>query len=113
MAKRIQAGMLRHAVVIQSQSTSLDTYGQLADSWSSDDTIRAHIETLSGREFELARQVYPNATHRVTLEYMSSMDTTGATRKRLLFGSKALFIGHVNNPDMENWHLELLCGEER
>ena len=116
MVKRIPAGMFRHQVTLQTQSTALDSYGQTSASttaWGNDDTVRAHITTLSGREVEIARQIYPSATHRVTIEYLSSMDSTGATRKRVLFGERALFIGHVNNPDMENWHLELLCGEER
>ena len=116
MAKRIPAGMLRHRVAIQSNTTALDSFGhQVATSsgWTTDANVRAHIESLEGREAELAQQVYPNATRRVTIEYLSTLDTTGATRKRLLLGSRPLFIGHVNNPEFENWHLELLCGEER
>lgn len=105
--------MLRHEVSIQAKTTSLNTYGQASTtgSWTTEKTVRAHIETLSGRELDLARQVFPTATRRVTIEYLSTMDSTGATQRRVLFGSRALYIGHIDNPEFENWHLELLCGE--
>ncbi len=116
MAKRIRAGDLRHQINIQAPSTTLDSFGQTVTSssgWTTQATVRAAIMPLLGSEQTLARQIYPKATSRVTIEYLSTMDTTGATAKRILFGSKALAIGAVMTPDEEGWHLDLLCSEEQ
>lgn len=115
MARRIAAGMLRHTVSLQTQSTVADSFGQLSSTaWGTNKSgLRAHIEVLSGSELELARQLYTQASHRVTIEYLPTLDTTGITHRRFLFGSRYLYIGHINNPEFENRHLEILCGEER
>lgn len=121
MAKRIPAGLMRHLVTIkehkiESASTEYDDYGQLSSSstaLSTGTNFRAYIEQLSGREAEVARQVYPSASHRVTVDYNSTLDSTGGPRRVVVFGSRTLNIGAVLNPDLENVQLQLLCGEER
>lgn len=121
MSTRVPAGEMRHQVTIkehkiESGSTAVDTYGQVSASstaWATGITTRAKIEQLSGRELELARQNYATATHRVTIDYNSTMNSTGATRRAVVFGSRFMFIGAVLNEDMENRQLQLLCGEER
>ncbi len=115
MAKRIPAGQMRHTVKIQAYSTGLDTYGQssTAGLWNDCVEVRAKISPLRGNEAILARQVYPSASHSIMIDYLSTMDTTGATQLRVLYGSRAMNIGAILNPDEENWQMELLCGEER
>ncbi len=121
MAKRIPAGDMRHLVTIkehkiEASSTAYDSYGQLSISstaWATGITARAKIEQLSADELVIARQIYPSATYRVTVDYNSTLASTGGSRRAVVFGSRFLFIGGIINPDMENVQLQLLCGEER
>ena len=117
MAKRTPAGERRHVVSIEDNASegTYDSYGQVSaasSDWTTSVNDRAKIETLSGDEGILARQIYPNASKRVTIDYHSTMMTTGATRRRVKFGSRYLYVGAVVNPDEENVELQLLCGEE-
>lgn len=121
MSKRIPSGEMRHVVTlkehkIESGSTAVDSYGQLSVSttaWRSVVSMRAKIDQLTGTELELARQLYPKATYEVTVDYQTTLASTGGARRALLFGSRWLHIGAVINPDMENRQLQLICGEER
>lgn len=121
MAKRVPAGELRHLVTIKEHkidigTTAYDTFGQVSVSttaWSTAISTRAKIEQLSGDEAVVARQIYPNATHRITVDYNSTLASTGGSRRAVVFGSRYLHIGAVLNPDLENVQLQLLCGEER
>lgn len=121
MAKRIPAGEMRHSVTIRQHkleagTTGYDSFGQLSVSstaWVDLVHRRAKIEQLSGAEAEVARQIYPKATYKVTLDYDVTLGATGGARRAVLFNSRMLFVGAIVNPDMENLQLELLCGEER
>ncbi len=104
---------MRQRIEVQTDIGTQDSYGQTTHDWTTDICLRAKIETLRGAEGELARQIYPHATHRVTTEYHTDLNSTGATRRRVKFGTRALHIGAIINPDEESFHLELLCGEER
>ena len=125
MAKRIPAGEMRHTVKIERHTieTTADTTGDpynyyahissTSGDWSDVLSCRAKIENLRGEEGILARQVYPSASHRITINYFSTMNTTGATRRRVTFGSRTMHIGAILNPDEENLQLQLLVGEEK
>lgn len=121
MAKRVPAGEMRHKVTIKQHkieagSTAYDTYGQISHSttaWATVATMQAKIEQLTGTELDIARQIYARATYAATVDYISTLDSTGGSRRVLLFGSRQLNIGGVINPDLENVQLQLLCGEER
>jgi head-tail adaptor len=121
MAKRIPAGELRHVVTlkrhkIDAGTTAYDTFGQVSISstaWTTVSTRRAKIENLSGNESANARQLYAAASHRVTVDYDSTIASTGGSRMEVVFGSRVLHVGAVINPDLENVQLQLLCGEER
>lgn len=112
---------MRHLVTIKEHkieggTTAYDSYGQLSPSstaWVTGASVRGKIEQLTGTEAELARQIYPQASHRVTVDYNSTLASTGGTRRAVVFGSRFMYIGGVVNPDLENFQLQLLCGEER
>jgi head-tail adaptor len=112
---------MRHLVTIkrhkiEAGTTAYDTFGQVSTSstaWSQGVARRAAIEQLSGNEAVLARQLYPNASYRVTVDYDSSLASTGGARQAVFYGTRILYVGAVLNPDLENLQLELLCGEER
>jgi len=121
MAKRIPAGEMRHRVEIkqhriESGSTAYDSYGQLSVSSTALETLmyaRAKIEQLSGQELEIARQLYPRAQYRITVDYDSTLASTGGARKSVVLNGRVMRIGGILNEDLENVQLQLLCGEER
>lgn len=121
MYRRVPAGEMRHTITIyrhkiETGSTVVDEYGQLSTSTTAKSVVsrpRAKVEQLAGDELELARQTYPEATYRATIDYIASLDSTGGTRRSITVGTKTLHIGAVINPDLENRQLQLLCGAER
>ncbi len=121
MYVRIPTGEKRHWVTIkrhkiETSSTAVDEYGQLsASSTAFVNTVGcwAKIEQLTGEELELARQIYPKATYQITIDYASTMDSTGASRRSVEYNNRLYHIGAIVNPNMENIDLQLLCGTER
>lgn len=121
MAKRIPAGEMRHLVTIKKHkieagTTAYDAYGQVSVSttaWTNPITRRAAIEQLSGQEAMIAKQSWPNAKYKVTVDYDATLASTGGARRAVFFGTRVLFVGAVINPDLENVQLELICGEEK
>jgi len=97
-------------VTVQSQATTLGDRGQKTAAWANQTPqARAKIETLSGREAENARQNYASATLKVTMRYWPGL----TPKHRLLFGSRVLEIGHVDDLEQRNeWHV-LLCSESK
>lgn len=101
---------------IESSSTAFDSYGQLSTSTTalvSSFGAWAKIEQLSGEELTVARQIYPKANYQITIDYNSTLDSTGGSRRVVDYNSKIYHIGAVINPDLENIELQLLCGTER
>src|SRR3990167_4505919 len=99
--RRLAAGDMRHVVTIRQHkieagTTALDTYGQLSASstaWTNTITRRAKIEQLSGDEALIARQLYPHASYKVTLDYDETIASTGGSRRLVSFNNRSLFIG--------------------
>ena len=104
----MNAGTLKHRVSIQSQSTSVDAYGEPADTWSTDETVWASVIPVSGNEQMIGQSATGVITHNVTMRY----NTSASPKKRLLFGSRILGIESVINVDEANETLKLLCAEE-
>jgi head-tail adaptor len=121
MAKRLASGEMRHTVIvmqhkIEAGTTAYDSYGQVSISttaWDHGKRMRAKIEQLSGAELEVARQTYARASYRLTVDYNSTLASTGGGRRLVKFGTRQMFVGGVLNEDLENRQLQLLCGEER
>lgn len=110
----IQAGKLRHYVNVMQPTDAEGTRGEREGQ---DKTVRqgvpCSIETLSGRELELARSTYPDATYKVVMradplrQVTSVMYLTGGT-----LGKRRLYIAFPNNIDQKNFELHLLCSED-
>lgn len=105
----MRIGPLRKRVAIQSASKTRDDYGEPVLSWSTDTTVWASIESLSGRELVSAQQQHAETTHRVRMRFQPG--TTVTAEKRLLFGSRAFEIISVINSKEKKRMLELLCKE--
>ena len=106
----MEAGKLRHRVNVQSNTGVEDDTGQLVAGWANigatDEPV--DIKTLRGDELVAAQQVVPHAKHRVTMRYRN--DVTPA--QKLVFGSRDLNIGHVENIGERNTTLLILCTEK-
>lgn len=106
MAKR-GAGVLRHQVTLQSQSTAQNSYGEAVRTWADLGTVWAQVSPVSARELFAAAQAQATTTHQITIRYRS--DVTASCRVK--FGSRYFAIDGVLNPDERNWRLVLLCTE--
>lgn len=101
---------------IERGTTAYDSFGQVSHSSTAWETVarcKAKIEHLSGNEAIIARQIYPNASHRLTVDYNATLASTGGSRRAAVFGLRFLHVGAVIDPNMERFQLQLLCGEER
>jgi len=114
MAKR-GAGRYRHIADIYRPATSTDSFG--ANDGAPQKVrscVPCSIDTLNGREAELARSVFVDASHKVELynDPVRPIDEqcylTGGT-----LGTRRLNIGFVNDPAMTGLRLLLTCGEDK
>lgn len=71
----MQAGKLRHRVVIQQPAESQDAYGEPDFTWSTFATVWASIEPGRGQEYEQAQTVQQSITHRVMIRYCPGVTT--------------------------------------
>jgi len=108
----MRAGQLRREVEYQRPSTTIDTYGQLENSWTLINTMWASIETIAGSDIVIASELVGVVTHRVKIRYRQGVTPDD----RLVY---------TNCPDcprvfeiasVDNWHerdifLVLLCKE--
>lgn len=102
----------QHYVTIKRPSTTLGTKGQRSGSDSTLlENVPCSIETLSGRELELARQTVADATHRVIM--WADPSNPLLTSDYLVLGTRTLRIGHFDDVDQQGLEYMLLCVEER
>jgi len=105
----INAGELDQQVAIQSDSSVRTADGSFdTPSWTTDETVWARIRTESGGESLQAGAVNSTITHTVTIRY----STTPTTAKRLLWGTRALGIVSIENPEAANVITVLKCKED-
>ena len=105
----MRIGPLNKRVAIRSASTTRDAYGEPIASWSTDATVWASVEPLSGRELVSAQVQHAETTHRVRMRYQPN--TTVTAEKRLLYDSRVFEIISVINRKEKKLMLELLCKE--
>jgi SPP1 family predicted phage head-tail adaptor len=107
-SSRIQAGQLRHRIVIVQPKLAQDSSG----GWKIDDenivaTVWASVEGLIGRELFAAQQKVSEVTHKITIRWMS-----GLTAKMNVWFDERLFqIEAIVNPNERHKMLVLLCIE--
>lgn len=112
----MQAGKLRHRIVLQSGSASQDSFGQGTFTWSAiaGGTVYASVEALSGREFLDSRQIEAQVDYRVRIRWRN--DVTEQTR---ISWTDPMSVAHVFEiravlPDATHRRqLELMCAEVR
>lgn len=103
----MRAGTLRHRVAIQSLGASLDDYGDPSGGWSTDATVWAAVEPVSGTESVIGDELTGVVTHKVTTRYRASVTPAN----RLTYDSRTLSIVEVRNWRERGIQLEIMCRE--
>ena len=103
----MRAGRLRHRVTRQAR-TVLRTRGVVTETWAADEVVWASVEPLAGRELERARAVVANATHKITMRYLSTI----TVRDLLTFDGRTFHIEAIQDVDERNIELVLTCVEQ-
>jgi len=107
MAKKINAGDLRHRITFQQEEKIEDGYKGYAVTWKDKISTWALIEPLTGREYFYAHQITNEVSHRIIIRYRQ--DVTASMRikyKNRIFNIESMI-------DLEERHmfLEFLCRE--
>lgn len=99
------AQRLRYRVALQTQSTSLDSFGGNAGTWSTTATVWAGIEPISGTETRKAGQNVGEQLTRIVMRYRAGV----TEQQRILWGSVVYSIVAVSCKDEARRWLELTC----
>ena len=102
----IDAGKLRHRVLLQSCTGAADDYGDPLYSndgqWTPEAAVWAAIDPVSGKEFYAAEQAQSSVSHKIRLRYRPGVSAAW----RVLYGSRVFRILSVI--DWEERHESLL-----
>ena len=113
----LDIGKMRHRIAIQSRSDVKDDNGGQIGTWSTDGTVWAAVQTLTGRKLEQARQIDAEATVEIRTRYCADGASGGygqiTVDNQLLFGTRILEPVYVVNEDEMNICLRVICKEKR
>jgi SPP1 family predicted phage head-tail adaptor len=105
----IPASTFRHGVIIQQAVETRASDGGIVETWEDAAAVWADVRELSGRELEIARTAYADATHKVTLNFIGGI----TNRMRIKFGSsRILNIIHASNVEERGVYSVLICKEK-
>lgn len=102
----LDAGKLRHRVVVQKYVGQADEYGDIGrqedKNWRNVCIVWAAVDPISGREYYAAEQAQSEVSHKVRMRYRGGIKPG----MRLLLGERKLYIRSVI--DWEERHESLL-----
>lgn len=104
---RISSGELRRRISLEEPTRSADQYGDTPISWSWVADLWAKVEPLSGRELQIAAQVQPDVTHKVTIRFRRGLTCD----MRFNVRGKVLNILSILNIEERDERMECLCQE--
>lgn len=109
---KIDSRELRERVTIQARDEStLSTYGEVTEAWTTYIARWAKVEPLSGREYSRQDGSQAEITHRVTMR--SDSETRAITPKhRVSYDSRVLQIVRATDVGERNIKFVLDCKEE-
>ncbi len=100
-------GKMRHKIELQQRKMEQDSHGEQVDTWTTQRTVFAGIETVRGREFEQGEALQSEVTHKVTVRY----DATLTPDMRIKYGDRYFQILHRINKNERDRQYELMCRE--
>jgi len=86
-------GALRHKLVIEQPGSSQGASGAAINAWATFATVRAKVEPLGGTETLGAGAFNPEASHRITIRYLSGLTPD----MRINWNGRYFDIANVNN----------------
>jgi SPP1 family predicted phage head-tail adaptor len=108
----MKAGALRHLVSVQQRSATIDSVGDVSDSWTTLFSDHAEIRPLSGRELLAAQAIQSEITHQITVRYRTEYaNPVSVTPLRVLFGARVFDITAVMNLDERNREVRMMARE--
>lgn len=110
----MRAGALRHHIMIQSRSTSKNSYGEQTRTWTSNVSTWANVEPLRGREYFAAQQVQTVVSHKIETRYITLKNSTDITpnNARIYWDGRVFNIHSVIKPFERDIRLQMMCSEE-
>jgi SPP1 family predicted phage head-tail adaptor len=103
----IQAGRLRHRVIIQSNTPTQNTSGEEVPSWGTFATVWASVEPQSGAEKFDPEQFYSTTTVKIRIRYLSGL----TTKMRVSFDSKSYDIEAIIQMNTIRKEMEITARE--
>lgn len=103
----IRAGEYRNYITIQTVTTSQNSDGSSAETWTTQVSVWAKIQPLTGREYFSAQQTQAEMTHNIYMRYTSGI----APDDRVSWGSRVFDIIEAVNVDERGVELILRCKE--
>lgn len=104
----MQAGKLRHRLVIQAPTTAMDQYGEAIKTWNTVAVVWGSVEPLRMQEYFEAQQAQAKATHRIAVRYLQGMSSA----YRVVLDARVFEVTAVLNPQERNEQLQLLAVEK-
>ncbi len=102
-----EIGDLQHRVTIQIVEETVDSVGEIIQSWTDVATRWAQIEPLSGREIEQYKSTQASVSHKVTLRHFPGLSFTN----RFMTGDRVFNIASVINlNEADVWNV-VVCWE--
>jgi SPP1 family predicted phage head-tail adaptor len=103
----MEAGALRHKVIIQQPAEVTNSLGEITVSWSTFAIVWAEILPLSGREYWSSKQVNSEVTGKIRIRYKSGI----TPKMRVKYGTRIFNIEAVMNYQEKNIETVLLVKE--
>jgi len=103
----MEAGALRHKVLIEKPAETINSLGEITTSWTTFATVWAEIIPLSGKEYWSSRQVNSEVTGKIRIRYLPGI----TPKMRVKFGSRIFNIEAVMNYQEKNIESVLLVKE--
>lgn len=104
----MEAGKLRHSVILQRAVRTQDATGQSILTWGNLATVWARVNPTAVREYRDSKAVAGEVTHEITIRhYPGLLDTD-----RVLFGARVLNVAGISNKDERGIEDMLLCKEK-
>lgn len=103
----MQAGTLRHRLILQHASETQDAYGETLKTWGTLATVWGSVEPLRMREYLEAQQTQAQGTHRITVRYREGLTPL----HRVLHRERVFEVVAVLNPEERREMLHFLAVE--
>lgn len=100
-------GELRHRIVLQSKTDTVDSHGQVVQTWATTTTVWGSVQPLTGQELIVANSLQSQISHKVTCRYIGVVTTL----QRIQHKGRTFEILSVANTDERNRELIIMAKE--